>query len=96
MRESDIEKKVCDYVKKIGGIAYKFTSPARRNVPDRLMVLPGGVIFFMEFKAPGKTPTAGQHREMTRLRERGTTVHWTDDVIEGIEMIRMEERNATL
>lgn len=96
MKESDIEKRVCDHVRKLGGIAYKFTSPARRNVPDRLMVLPGGVSFFMEFKAPGKTPTSGQHREMDRLENLGQSVYWTDNINEGIEMVDMEARHAKI
>ena len=37
-------------VKDIGGIAYKFVSPAHRGVADRLVVLPGGVVWFVEVK----------------------------------------------
>ena len=37
-------------VKDIGGIAYKFVSPAHRGVADRLVVLPGGQVWFVEVK----------------------------------------------
>ena len=40
-RESVIEKYLVDAVKKQGGIAYKFKSPGRRNVPDRMLVTNG-------------------------------------------------------
>lgn len=80
MRESEIEKKVSEYVRKRGGIPYKFTSPERCGVPDRINVFPGGVIVFIEFKATGKKPTVGQHREMDRLRNLGQYVYWSDNI----------------
>ena len=80
MTEAQIEKKVCDYVKSKGGIAYKFTSPARRSVPDRLMDLPMVYLFFIEFKRPGGELTSGQEREIKRLRDKGNVVYVVDDV----------------
>jgi len=69
------EKKIEEYlrqkIKKLGGIAYKFTSPAYRSVPDRLVVLPTGLIYFVEVKAPMGKLTAGQKRELTKLRNLG-------------------------
>ena len=53
MRESTIEKHLVAQVKAMGGMAYKFTSPAHRGVADRVVVLPGGVVWFVELKAPG-------------------------------------------
>ena len=38
MLEKQIERKVCDYAKNKGLLAYKFTSPARAAVPDRLFI----------------------------------------------------------
>ena len=54
MRESIIEKKLKTEVTKLGGKAYKFTSPGCAGVPDRLILFPGGKLFFVELKAPGK------------------------------------------
>ena len=56
MREKDIEKKLSLMVKKAGGIAVKFVSPSFDGMPDRLVLLPDGVIAFVELKAPGKAP----------------------------------------
>ena len=80
MRESEVEKKSGNYVRKRGGIAYKFTSPERVGVPDRLNVLPGQVIVFIEYKATGKKPTVGQYREMQRLKDLGQYVYWSDSI----------------
>lgn len=38
--ETDIEYKLRDKVKALGGRAYKFVSPGNAGVPDRLVVLP--------------------------------------------------------
>jgi Holliday junction resolvase len=66
-RESLIEKHLVAEVKKAGGVAFKFVSPGRRSVPDRIVLLPGGRLVFVECKAPGKPPRADQLREHERL-----------------------------
>jgi hypothetical protein len=53
MRESTIEKYFVAQVKALGGVAYKFTSPAHRGVADRVACLPDGSTWFVELKAPG-------------------------------------------
>lgn len=63
-RESLIEKHLVAEVKKAGGVAFKFVSPGRRSVPDRIVLLPGGRLVFVECKAPGKAPRADQLREL--------------------------------
>ena len=87
MRECDVEKAICDYVKKKGGIAYKFTSPQRRSVPDRMVLLPRGVVLFIEFKAPGKKPTESQEREMLRMQQLGQFTYVIDDIVAGKVLI---------
>lgn len=84
-RENLIEKHLVAEVKKAGGVAYKFVSPGRRSVPDRIVLLPGGRIVFVECKAPGKAPRADQQREHERLRALGFTVVVLDSKnLEGI------------
>jgi len=94
MKESEIEKKVCDYAKTLGGIAYKFVSPARRSVPDRLFVMPGGISFFVEFKTPTGKLTTGQEREIRRLRDQGQFVYIISDVELGKTIIDLEMKDA--
>lgn len=78
MRESQIEARLVRRIREAGGVAYKFTSPARRSVPDRLCVMPGGVTFFVECKRPGEKPTEAQEREHARLRALGHRVYVVD------------------
>jgi len=85
--EKQIEGKVCDYAKSKGLLAYKFTSPARAAVPDRMFITQDGRVFFCEFKAPGKKPTDAQAREHTRLRQHKVNVFVIDSVDEGKVMI---------
>ena len=76
--ERDIERYLVKRVKDTGGVAYKFTSPSRRGVPDRLCVFPDGVSVFIECKAPGKKPTVLQVHEIERLRNLGQQVFVVD------------------
>ena len=87
MLEKDIEARVCEYARGKKWLAYKFTSPARAAVPDRLMVRPGGHVIFIEFKRHGAKPTPAQEREHLRLREQGCYVYVIDNVKDGKELI---------
>ncbi|WP_074013703.1 VRR-NUC domain-containing protein [Candidatus Sodalis sp. SoCistrobi] len=74
LREKAIEQQLIRAVKAAGGIAYKFVSPGRLGVPDRLVVLPGGRVLFVECKAPGQKARPSQQREHNRLRALGCEV----------------------
>ena len=74
MLESTIEGYLRDEIKKLGGKAFKWVSPGTRGVPDRIVVLPGGRIFFIELKAPGKKSTLLQTRVQDKLRQLGCIV----------------------
>ena len=54
MREKAIEAQLARAVKKVGGMCPKFVSPGTDGMPDRLILLPGAKIAFVEVKAPGK------------------------------------------
>lgn len=86
--EKVIEKKVCDYAKQLGCIVYKFTSPSRRSVPDRLFIMPKGKgVFFIEFKRRGCKPTPAQAIEIEKIRLQGVHVIVVDNVAFGLEII---------
>lgn len=91
MLEKKIEKTVCDYAKSKGFLAYKFTSPARAAVPDRLMISPMGKVFFVEFKAEGKKATPAQLREHDRLRTNRVEVFVVDNVTQGKGVVDLME-----
>lgn len=81
--EKDIEKKVCEYARSLGMLVYKFTSPGRSHVPDRLFITANGEVFFIEFKRKGKKPTEAQEVEIAKLRKQGATVYVVDNVKDG-------------
>ena len=70
MLEKQIEAYLVKRVKALGGVAYKFVSPAHRGVADRIVCLPGGVVWFIELKtADGRLSPLQQvfADEMARL-----------------------------
>ena len=78
MLEKQIEQYLVRKVQDAGGMAPKFNSVGRRSVPDRIVLLPGGKIRFVELKAPGKYATPLQEREHKRLRALGFQVDVLD------------------
>lgn len=80
MRESEIEGSLRKEAKKMGGMAVKFVSPGFNGVPDRIVLLPGRKIAFVELKAPGKKPRPLQRKRMEQLKSLGFPVYVVDDV----------------
>lgn len=83
MKETEIEKKLVQSVKAKGGIAPKFVSPSYAGMPDRLVLLPGGVFAFAELKAPGMKPRPLQVARHRMLKSLGFKVY----VIDGTQQI---------
>ena len=86
--ERDIERYLVKRVKDLGGVAYKFVSPAHRGVADRLVVLPGGRVWFVEVKAPGGRLSMLQKiffEEMQALGQNVRIVWFKEDVDQLIE-----------
>lgn len=54
MLEKQVEQALTSAVKARGGLALKFVSPGVSGVPDRIVLMPGGRLVFVELKAPGK------------------------------------------
>lgn len=60
-QESQIERAVCrDLLKEHGIRSAKLTVPTENGWPDRMILIPGGKPFFVEFKAPGEKPRPKQ------------------------------------
>ena len=78
MKEKQIEQKLIQAVKGVGGIAPKFTSPGFDGMPDRIVLLPGGHIAFVEVKAPGEKPRPLQISRHGLLRQLGFMVYVLD------------------
>ncbi|MBK5243195.1 VRR-NUC domain-containing protein [Clostridium sp.] len=87
MLESRIEKRLKDEVEKIGGKSLKFVSPGSSGEPDRIVLLPGGKIIFVELKAPGEKLKPLQIFRAKELRNLGFDVRCIDSVKKIKELI---------
>ncbi len=78
MRETTVEHRFRDEVKKRGGKAIKLVSPGNNGVPDRLIILPDGRTIYAELKAPGKPLKPLQAWWAELLRSMGHTFYKID------------------
>lgn len=99
MTENQIERRLVQGVKALGGKAYKFTSPGNSGVPDRIVVLPGGAVVFVELKTESGRLSPNQRLQIRELRRIGAEVHevWgTDGVADFLEVCREKIRRSLL
>lgn len=89
MLERQIEQHLRDSVRNLGGWCLKLVCPGFTGVPDRLVLIPGGVMCFVETKRPGQHERRRQGFVQGRLRKMGFVVFssvdsWraVDDVLE--------------
>lgn len=78
VKEQTIEQYLRLEVQKRGGRAIKLTSSSLRALPDRLVLLPKGVMAFVEVKAPGRKPSINQKMMIKELQRLGYTAVWLD------------------
>lgn len=70
MNESSVERFLVKSVKSLGGYAIKL-APTISGLPDRLVILPNGIVRFAELKAPGGHARPQQLLWQKRLKELG-------------------------
>lgn len=98
MLEKEIEKKLIDGIRKLGGRSYKFVSPGNNGVPDRIVILPGGRVIFVELKTMTGRLSKLQKMQTTMLSRLGCDVRvlYGEDGVRAFleELIaeKMEER----
>ena len=78
--EKVFERTLSKYVEDIGGMAVKLLSQFLRGLPDRMFLLKGGVVIFVEFKSTGKKPTKIQEYIHKRIQALGFPVIVVDSV----------------
>ena len=79
MREKTIEHKLTIAAKNMGGIALKFVSPGFDGMPDRVVLIPGGHMGFVEVKSMGCNPRPLQVSRHGMLRSLGFKVYVLND-----------------
>ena len=85
--EKYVEQKLVQAVRAMGGIAPKFVSPGYDGMPDRIVLLPGGRVAFVETKAKGRKPRPLQLHRHGMLQRLGFKVFVLDDVAEITPML---------
>lgn len=68
MQEKDIESRLVREVHRRGGLTYKFVSPGSVGVPDRIIITPGGTVWFVELKTETGRLSRMQQYQLERLR----------------------------
>lgn len=93
--EKEIEKKLREKVAKHGGLCLKWVCPGWSGVPDRIVLLPGARIYFVELKRPqgGKVSTM-QEWWARKLRDLGFWVMVIRNVkdLETFELILLDTK----
>jgi hypothetical protein len=85
MKEKIVENYFVWAVERIGGKTYKFTSPGRKGVADRIACLPDGSTWFVELKTKGGRLSALQKMfmsDMALLNQKYACL-WTTEQIDG-------------
>jgi hypothetical protein len=84
--EKTLEARLVREIEARGGMALKYTSQYHRGIPDRICLLPGGVVFFVELKSTGKKPTKLQQHAMEQLEKLGFITRVVDSTenLEGL------------
>src|SRR5689334_7662873 len=86
--EKDVEKSTCRYAHSLGVWHCKFKSVNNRGVPDRIFITPEGLVFFIEFKRPGKKKVDPlQVLVIDEMWAVGALVFVTDDIDVAKEII---------
>ena len=72
--EKDLERKLADDIKKLGGWSIKLLPFLITGLPDRLCLFSGGRVAFAEIKTTKKEPTKIQLKIHKKLRSLGFEV----------------------
>lgn len=76
--EKLVERTLYNYTKEKGGLCIKLLTAFFQGLPDRMVLLPGGKIIFVELKTTGEKPRKIQVLVMDKLRKLGFSVYVVD------------------
>lgn len=98
MTEKQIEKKLRLGIEKLGGLCLKFPATYFTGIPDRLCILPGGLVFFVETKGEGLKLRPRQLYVARQLESLGVRVYIANSggSLEGLlDALRKEYKTKT-
>lgn len=73
--EKMMERYLCDSVKQMGGVCLKYSNAGMVGYPDRICLLSGGVVFWVELKSKDGRLNEVQKIRIRQLRSMGHTVN---------------------
>ena len=92
-REKEIEQRLVRMVERCGGRCLKWVCPGWSGVPDRIILLPGARVLFVETKRPKGGKLSPLQRTWQRwLAELGffSGVVWTEADVAMLEMLILD------
>lgn len=94
MLEHQVETYLLTRCRQVGFLCWKFRSPTRDGVPDRVVIAPAGTIF-VEVKRPDGRLRRLQEITAAKMRTRGAEVHVIDTVAGVDELVaQLAERKT--
>ena len=84
MKESQIERRLVEGVKRLGGMCLKFVSPGTLGVPDRIIITAKGRVIFVELKTETGRLTKIQRYVIGEMQKRGDDAR----VVKGIDEVK--------
>lgn len=96
--EKALERYLAGEVRAKGGECLKYFNATNTGWPDRIAMMPGGVVAWVELKSKGKHPTPLQSVRLNRLREMHFTAVVADcpeDIDSLVAMMAAESRRLT-
>ena len=91
--EKTLEAKLRKGIEKRGGMCVKLLSQLHRGLPDRMVLLPYGAIYFVELKSTGKKPTLLQehcHKQLTDLGQMVFVIDCSEALEEFFQCVDIE------
>lgn len=80
MQEKDVERYLKSKIEDRGGLCLKWVSPGCTGVPDRIIILPGGIVFFVELKTTSGRLHKRQEIMIEEIRKRHAEVFVLDSI----------------
>ena len=95
MLEKRVEQMLTRGVEALGGKSFKWVSPGHDGVPDRIIVMPGGYVYFVEMKAETGELSALQRFQLRQLKSLGChalVLHGADETQLFLTYLRMAQK----
>lgn len=88
--EKVLERKLVQWIKDAGGKCIKLSSQYNTGLPDRMILLPKGRVFYCEIKSTGQKPTKLQLIMHKEIRALGFNVYVVDTSVGLSKMLKKE------